>query len=336
VGTLRGAVTKAQPRNQALPAIWRGCFLVVILSQACHGNSFAIERFHDPSAIIQCKDEYWIFSTGAGVKSWRSKDRLHWEAGPRVLEKLPPWINDIVPGHKGYFWAPDPILSKGRYLLYYSVSGWGKNASAIGLATNSTLDPADPAYRWTDEGIVVQSTLRDSYNAIDPSLTFDAEGRLWMAFGSFWAGIQLVELDPVSGKRIKPDSPLYPLAFHKTIEAPCIIFHGGAYYLFVNWGFCCRGMNSTYEIRVGRSNRITGPYVDQKGEDLRVDGGSLFLGNEGTLIGPGHAGVFQEGKNEWLSYHFYDATDGGAATLGIRRLEWDAAGWPKAGERVMP
>ncbi|GEL96778.1 hypothetical protein [Cellulomonas terrae] len=33
-----------------------------------------------------------------------------------------------------------------------------------------------------------------SYNAIDPGGITDADGTPWMAFGSFWGGIQLVEL----------------------------------------------------------------------------------------------------------------------------------------------
>ena len=310
----------------------RALFLVVVCCwQVWAGDCFALQRFHDPSTIVRCKDEYWIFSTGTGVRSWHSKDRAQWEEGPRVLATLPAWINDIVPGHQGYFWAPDCIQVHGRYLLYYSVSGWGKNASAIGLASSPTLDPADPAYGWTDEGIVIQSSTGDNFNAIDPGLMTAPDGRLWLAFGSFWGGIKLVELDPASGHRLQPDSPVYPLAYHKEIEAPCLVAHGGAFYLFLDWGLCCRGLKSTYEIRVGRSDRVTGPYLDRNGVDMRADGGSLLFGNEGTRIGPGHAAVLREDGGEWLSYHFYDALNGGAGTLGIRRLTWDDAGWPMVG-----
>ncbi len=299
-------------------------------------TSLGAERFHDPSTVLHAKGEYWIFSTGPGVKSWHSKDLAAWEPGPRIIEKLPAWASDVAPGNKGYFWAPDCIQVKGRYLLYYSISAWGKNTSAIGLVSNRSLDPADADYKWVDEGMVIQSTVQDDFNAIDPGLLLDSQGRLWMTFGSFWSGIKLVELDPATGRRIKPDSRIYSLARHSEIEAPCLVAHQGLYYLFVNWGACCRGVKSTYEIRVGRSNRVTGPYLDRDGKDLLTDGGTLLMGTEGRRIGPGHASVLREGKDEWFGFHFYDGERGGAATLGIRRLGWDKTGWPTLGEYVNP
>jgi arabinan endo-1,5-alpha-L-arabinosidase len=87
---------------------------------------------------------------------------------------------------------------------------------------------------------------------------------LWLVFGSFWSGIKLIQLDPKTGKRLKEDTTIHSLAFHKDIEAAAIYQHDGYFYLFVNWGACCRGVNSTYEIRAGRSREITGPYLDKR------------------------------------------------------------------------
>ena len=285
-------------------------------------------RIHDPSTVVKCKKEYWVFGTGPGVISYRSKDLLHWERGPRVFEEPPAWRNEVVPGHNGFFWAPDVIHLKDRYLLYYSVSAFGVNTSAIGLATNTTLDPADPKYKWEDRGIVVQTGRGDNSNAIDPAVIRDAEGKLWMAYGSFWSGIKLIQLDPATGRRIAPDSPVHALATNRTIEASAIFRHGGRYFLFVNWGLCCRGKDSTYEIRVGRSAKITGPYLDREGRDLLRGGGTLFLGTDGPFIGPGHAGILSERGTDWLSCHFYDGGSNGAPTLALRRLRFDREGWP--------
>jgi arabinan endo-1,5-alpha-L-arabinosidase len=102
----------------------------------------------------------------------------------------------------------------------------------------------------------------------------------------------------------------------------------GYFYLFVNWGKCCRGVNSTYEIRMGRSRLITGPYLDKDGVDLMKKGGTLLLATDGAFIGPGHAGIFEEGGQFWFSCHFYDATERGRSTLAIRPLRWAADGWP--------
>jgi arabinan endo-1,5-alpha-L-arabinosidase len=285
-------------------------------------------RVHDPSTIVKCGGEYWLFATGPGVNSWRSKDLIRWERGPRVFATPPTWITNIVSDHRGYFWAPDAIYHQGQYWVYYSVSKFGVNTSAIAVASNPTLDPDDPKYLWTDHGIVVESRKGDNFNAIDPALTRTSDGGLWLSFGSFWSGIKLLQLDPATGKRVAANSPMHSLAHSQAIEAPFIYRHGTFYYLFVNWGICCRGTNSTYNIRVGRSRDIRGPYLDKDGKDLAQEGGSLFLDTDDAFIGPGHAGIFEEDGKYWFSCHFYDATQRGAPMLAIRPLGWDASGWP--------
>jgi arabinan endo-1,5-alpha-L-arabinosidase len=283
---------------------------------------------HDPSTLVKCKDEYWFFATGPGVSSWRSKDLSRWERGPRVFATPPIWTTNVTERHRGYFWAPDVIHLGQRYLVYYSVSQFGVNTSAIGLASNPTLDPEDPNYRWTDQGIVIETRRTNDFNAIDPQLIKTPDGGLWMALGSFWSGIKLVQLDPQTGKRLSPDSPIHGVASEKEIEAAAIHQHDGYFYLFVNWGKCCRGVNSTYEIRMGRSRAITGPYLDKDGVDLMKKGGTLLLATDGAFIGPGHAGIFEERGEFWFSCHFYDATQRGRSTLAIRPLRWAADGWP--------
>ena len=291
---------------------------------------------HDPSTIMRDGDEFWLFSTGRGVVSRRSTNLVNWSAGPPVFAQLPASVTNFLPAHRGWLWAPDLIRLNNRWLLYYSISEFGKNTSAIAVATNPTLDPEAPNFAWRDEGTVVTSSATNNFNAIDPALFLDNDGRLWMAFGSFWSGIKMIELDPDTGKRIAPDSPQYSLAWIKSIEAAALIKRNGHYFLFVNWGTCCRGTNSTYEIRVGRASKVTGPYRDRDDRDLRDGGGTLFMVTEGPRIGPGHASVLREGANEYVSFHFYDGTRGGTPTLGIRRLEWDADGWPEAGAWVYP
>jgi arabinan endo-1,5-alpha-L-arabinosidase len=290
----------------------------------------------DPSSIVKCKDEYWVFHTGRGIPTFRSKDLVKWERGPAVFQTAPEWIATNVPENRNMsYWAPDIIQVGDRYLLYYSVSSMGKMTSAIGLATNPTLDPNDPAYKWTDEGIVVQTREGqpgDAYNAIDPALFQDTDGSLWMVFGSYWTGIKLIQLDPKTGKRIAPDSPMTSLAYNESIEAAHISRHGDHYYLYVNWGSCCRGTNSTYNIRVGRSKTVTGPYMDKAGVDLLKSGGSVFLPNiNGPLIGPGHAGTLKTNGKTWFTSCFEGNLNmDGRATLAIMPLSWTADDWPEA------
>jgi len=287
----------------------------------------------DPSDVVKCNGEYWVFYTGRGVPSYHSKDLVHWESGPAVFKTAPEWIAGAVPENRHLsYWAPDVMKVDDRYLLYYSVSTIGKMTSAIGLATTPTLDPHNPAYHWTDHGVVVQTKEGDNYNAIDPSVFRDTDGSLWMTFGSYWSGIKLIQLDPKTGKRIAPDSKQYSLAYNESIEASYLCKHDDYYYLFVNWDACCRGTNSTYNIRIGRSNTITGPYLDKAGVDMLQRGGSVFLpAVNGPLFGPGHAGLLDADGKKWFTSDFEgDIRLNGKATLAIMPLQWNADGWPEA------
>jgi arabinan endo-1,5-alpha-L-arabinosidase len=284
---------------------------------------------HDPSTIVKDKGQYWVYVTGDGIRSRHSKDLVSWEAGPPVFTNPPAWTTTTVPGFRGHFWAPDVIRLRNTYYLYYSVSTWGSQTSAIGLATNTTLDPTDAAYHWVDAGIVIQSSPKNDFNTIDPSVMLDSSGKLWLAFGSYWSGIKLIGLDPATGHRLGTNAPV-PLAWKEAIEAACLAEHDGYYYLFVNWGRCCRGVESTYNIRVGRSRSTAGPFVDKDGVELLRGGGSLFLGTEARFIGPGHFGVLEKDGSLLFSHHFYDGNNHGARTLGIRPFGWGANGWPEA------
>jgi len=289
---------------------------------------------HDPSTILIEDGRYYMFGTGGGIISKSSSNRLFWQDGPSVFNTPPSWTFDAVPGFEGFFWAPDMMHFNGLYHLYYSVSTFGSQTSAIGLVTNPTLDPSAPHYQWTDQGPVIQSQPGLAYNAIDAGLIQDEDNRLWMTFGSFNDGIHLFELDPETGKRVSPNSRIHRLADNSSIESPYLYQHEDHYYLFVNWGSCCSGLDSTYNIRVGRSTSITGPYLDKNGNNMVNGGGSLFLGSEGDFIGPGHFAVLEDGPISWFGYHYYDGTRNGAPTFDMRALEWDENGWPDAGDRI--
>lgn len=285
-------------------------------------------RVHDPSTIIKDGGKYWVFCTGRGIGTRFSSDMATWEQGPDVFDASPAWTTQAVPNFQGDFWAPEIIRLKDTFFLYYAVSTFGSRVSAIGLATNPTLDPDRSDYKWTDVGMVIQSSRKVDFNAIDPALLHDEDGKLWLSFGSFAHGIMLMELDPGTGRRMAEDSPLHPLAYHNSIEAPYLYRREDDYYLFVNWGYCCRGVMSTYNIRVGRSKSVTGPYLDRDGKDMLHDGGTLLLDSAGARIGPGQTGIFTDRGKEWFSYHYYDATQQGKSMLGLQQLGWSADDWP--------
>jgi arabinan endo-1,5-alpha-L-arabinosidase len=303
---------------------------------------------HDPSIMKQGKTWY-VFSTGKAPTGGQfaircSEDLRLWRLCGQVFDKIPDWITRESPDTKE-LWAPDISYFNGVYRLYYAYSLFGKNTSGIALATNKTLDPASPDYKWVDQGLVLRSRTQDDFNAIDPNFAVDAKGGTWLAFGSFWSGIKLVNLDPQTGK--PSDSTFYSLAARKppvnpppekpdlppdwqAVEAPFIVRHGHYYYLFVSWDLCCRGTKSTYRIMVGRSSEITGPYVDEDGEIMRDGGGSPVLTGNARWFGPGGQSVLLgHGKDpDILVFHAYAETTGKPA-LQVSTLTWED-GWPYA------
>jgi len=291
-------------------------------------------RAHDPALVTGGNGRDWyVFSTGdaqiAGgtIQIRSSVDGRNWKFAGTVWDKIPDWLSTAVPGVKN-LWAPEVYQHGGTYYLYYAASTWGKNNSIIALATNTTLDPADPKYQWVDQGQVVRSTARSDFNAIDPGIVEDANGTPWMAFGSYWTGIQMIQLEWPTGKR-SADKTRHKIANRQewphAVEAPYVVPHDGKYYLFTSWGQCCDGVNSDYKIVVGRADSVTGPYVDRDGRALLEGGGTVLRQTSGSRVGPGGQSV----SEEILAYHYYDAKAKGAPKLALQRISWGEDGWPQ-------
>lgn len=286
---------------------------------------------HDPS-LARAGHTWYVFSTGdpavAGgtVQVRSSRDGLHWTYRGTVGTSIPSWVRDAVPGVSN-LWAPDVSYHGGRWYLYYAASTFGSNRSVIGLFTNVTLDPTDPRYHWTDEGLVTESTTSDDFNAIDPNLFVDADGSAWLAFGSFWSGVKLIRVSLTSGKPADPHPDHVDLVDRHfgpdAVEAAALVAHGGWHYLFVSFDSCCQGANSTYHVVVGRSRSTTGPYLDAHGTSMLAGGGSAVLDAEGDMRGPGGESV----AGDTFAFHYYDAAKGGDFHLGLADLTY-RDGWP--------
>ncbi|HCX20293.1 MAG: arabinan endo-1,5-alpha-L-arabinosidase [Flammeovirgaceae bacterium] len=318
--------------------------LMLILMMFLLGTSYAQETdigVHDP-VMIKEGDTYYLFCTGWGISVWSSKDMKSWKKEESIFGRKPPeWTQEVVPGFAGHMWAPDVSYYDGQYYLYYSVSAFAKNTSAIGLVTNKTLDPSSPDFGWVDQGKVVQSVpFRDFWNAIDPNLIVDEDGYPWLNFGSFWGGIKMVKLVPDRDKIAEPEEWLTLAKRNRSdtlldnnpgdgaIEAPFIFKKDSMYYLFVSWDYCCRGENSTYKVVVGRSSDVKGPYLDKEGNRMDLGGGSLVIEGDKNWAGIGHNSAYTFDGKDYLVVHAYDVTDGGHSKLKILNMNWDENGWP--------
>ncbi len=286
---------------------------------------------HDPALVPGPDGEPWfVYSTGNGteddgnIQIRSSPDGAAWERVGQVWTQKPAWLAEAVPGVDN-LWAPELYEHDGTWFLYYSASTFGSNRSVIALATNTSLDPSAPGYEWVDRGPVISSEGTD-FNAIDPGIVEDADGTPWMSFGSFHSGIRMVKLQWSDGLRADADEPLH-LASRgdatNAIEAPFILSKDGWYYLFVSKGFCCRALDSTYSIVVGRSESVAGPYVDANGVPLLKDGGTPVMESAGDRTGPGGQSV----SKGILAFHFYSAALDGDFRLGLVPLRWED-GWP--------
>lgn len=308
--------------------------LIAGLTTQCHAQNRRPMRVHDP-AIGKDGETYYLFSTGRGIGIRRSNDLVQWDRVGYVLDQLPDWATELIPKARGA-WAPDIAYFNNRYHLYYSVSTFGSRTSCIGLATSPTLDPDSPDYQWTDRGLVVQSNDQTIFNAIDPNVFIDQQKNAWLSFGSYFGGLQMVKLDSSTGK---PVTDPVTIAAHpsRVVEAPFVIEHQGYYYLFVSYDVCCRGVESTYKLKVGRSKSLLGPFVDHEGTPMTKGGGTLLLSSHDHIHGPGHNCIFEHEGREYVGHHFYDAQFRGLSRLQIRPLLWPQqespeTNWPVVGE----
>ncbi|MDX3312398.1 arabinan endo-1,5-alpha-L-arabinosidase [Streptomyces sp. ME08-AFT2] len=281
---------------------------------------------HDPTMIRTSGGRYLLYATGGGISYRTSTDRRTYSAGGDAFSGRPGWWSSYGTTEA---WAPDISYQGGQYLMYYAVSIFRTNRSAIGLAVSSTGLPGS----WSDRGIVYTSTASSDYNAIDPNLFVDDDGKWWLSFGSFWTGIKMIRIDPSTGKQLSSDTARRSLASRRTspnaVEAPFVVKRNGFYYLFASYDTCCAGVNSTYKVKVGRATSVTGPYRDRNGVAMTDDGGTPVLESHGRYIGPGGQSILHDTDGDLIVYHYYDGNNNGTPRLGVNLLNW-SSGWPVA------
>ncbi|GAA3990924.1 family 43 glycosylhydrolase [Mucilaginibacter dorajii] len=274
---------------------------------------------HDPSTIAECDGKYYTFGTfGGGLIS---DDGWTWNGGA------------VRPGGGA---APDVLKIGDRYLIVYGATGGGLAGGHNGKILtmwNKSLDPKSPDFKYSEPVEVASSDGIEDNDAIDPGLLLDpTDGRLWLSYGTYFGYIRLVELDPKTGKRVEGNKALN-IAID--CEATDLLYRDGWYYLLGTHGTCCDGPNSTYNIVVGRSRKVTGPYIDNIGRGMLKGGGKMVVAAGDRLIGPGHFGriVIADGVEKMSCHYEADLDQSGRSVLGIRPLLWKN-GWPVAGDNL--
>jgi arabinan endo-1,5-alpha-L-arabinosidase len=295
---------------------------------------------HDPS-IIRQGNTYYVFGSdwigqppGNSLLIRCSQDEVNWTACGSVFTQIPAWIERKVPGAAS-LWSPDISYFGGLYHVYYAGSTAGSQRSVIGLATNTTLDPGDPNYKWVDAGEVLESAPGDTFNAIDPNILIDAAGSIWLSYGSFWSGIQQTEVDAKTGMVVAGATRFAlatrPGVTNNPIEGASIVRHGNFYYLFVSVDYCCNANASddNYKEAVGRSTNPQGPFADMNGTAMMDGGGTVILEGQGTWNAPGGETAYVDATNgeSLMVFHALKMTDNGAPYLWEKHISWQND-WP--------
>jgi len=280
------------------------------------GNIF----IHDPSTIAECDGKYYTFGTGSG--GLISEDGYTWTGGGV---------------RTGGGVAPDVIKIGDRYLVSYS-AGFpgteGKTRGNIITMWTKTLDPESPDFGYSDPMLVAWAEADEDCWAIDPAFLMGPDGKLWCSYGTYFGTIRICELDPKTGNRMPGD-----VATDVAIdcEATAMMYRNGWYYLLATHGTCCDGVNSTYNIVVGRSRNPRGPYYDNVGRDMMEGGGRMVLSAGNRVTGPGHFGHFvvDEGVERMSCHYEADMDLSGRSVLAINALQW-RDDWPFVADQFKP
>ncbi len=292
-------------------------FALFGLALLAPGSLYALNGepgIHDPSTVTYDDGKYYVYGTGGS---------------PLVSDDGWTWHRGTVPSRTGA--APDVIHIGDKYFMYIA-RGYAQPKADVFMIWSKSLDPNSPDYKWNDGGVVASSDGVEDSNAIDPGVFLDhTTGRLWLVDGSYFGYIRLVELDPKTG--LDKDPKAKPINLAINCEASDMIYHDGWYYLLATHGSCCAGTSSGYNIRMGRSRKVTGPFLDAEGVDMIQGGGTQLIGSGDRKVGPGHFGLLDLGDGvQRFSMHWEaDLDRGGASVLDIRPLLWKD-GWPVAGE----
>jgi len=305
----------------------------------------AAAKYHNPvfepilaDPTVVKADDGWFYAYGT-QDNWgdgnpahlvavvRSKNLVNWTYMHDAFLTKPKWKE------KGGIWAPEVVKVNGQYFMYYAFSTWGDPNPGIGLAVAEK--PAGP---FTDMGKLFLSDEVSVPNAIDPFYIED-QGRKYL----FWGSFSDAPTQGTYGAMLSDDGKSVPDLTKKIkvaagdFEAVMIHKKDGFYYFFGSKENCCEGAVSRYQVRVGKSKNLFGPYLDKNGKDLKERGaGTVFVHRTEKIAGPGHNSrlITDDDGNDWVLYHAIDVNQPKVSTGANRRfLMLDKViwkdGWPE-------
>jgi len=290
--------------------------------------TFANAGVHDPS-VIRADGQFYVF--GSHLAAARTPDLMNWtkladgvnNSNPLFGNKVTTELAETLAwAQTDTLWAPDVVkLADGKFYMYYCACKGDSPRSALGIAV---ADKVDGPYvnkqlllksgQWglaSEDGTVYDGTRHP--NVVDPSVFFDATGRLWMVYGSYSGGIFIMELNATTGLPLPGQGYGKHLmgGNHARIEGAYILYSPTSkyYYLFVSFGGLGAGTDGGYNVRIARSLTPDGPYLDGAGTDM-----ATVKGAAGTVFDD--ASITPHGMKLMGAHQFANATGETGTALG--------------------
>ena len=274
----------------------------------------------DPTIIKSTDGMFYLYATEdiGNIPIMRSSDLINWTLyGTAFSNETRPTFEP-----NGGLWAPDINYINGQYVMYYSMAVWG-NEWTCGIGVAVADKPTGP---FIDKGKLFRSNEINVRNSIDPAFVED-NGKKYLVWGSF-RGIYGVELDN-DGLSLKTGSEIKQIA-GTAFEGVYIHKRDGYYYMFASIGGCCNGLNSTYQLVVGRSTSLFGPYFNKSGTNMMNNGYSLVISKNSSFVGNGHCSqiISDDAGQDWILYHGFRTDNPTGRVLLLDQIIWNDEGWP--------
>jgi len=291
-----------------------------VLPKNIYKNPVIDKSLPDPT-IIKAEDGYFYLYATEDTRNtpiYKTKNLIDWDfVGTAFTDNTRPTFEP-----NGGLWAPDINYINGQYVLYYSMSEWG-GVQTCGIGAAVSDSPAGP---FTDKGKLFISNEIGVTNSIDQFYIED-DGKKYMFWGSFH-DLYVVELSD-DGLSVKNGDEKIKVAGN-AFEGVYVHKRNGYYYLFGSIGTCCEGANSTYQLVVGRSQNLFGPYVDKSGNDMKNNGFDIVIGPNNRFVGNGHCSEIVQDNDgqDWILYHGVDVKNPNGRVLLLDQVKWTNDNWP--------
>jgi beta-xylosidase len=244
-------------------------------------------------------EPFWGFNNEAGIRVWKSRDRVTWEPLGTV------WRYGESPWHKPFLeakkplWAPEIHYLKGTFWLTYSIPGWDGTAKTSGSGLLRSVsgkaegpyvdmhpderlgDEIDASLFQDDDGKVYFVWHSGKVARMKPDMTGFAEPYHWLRAGSS-------DPDPAHHSSLCAGIFGKDSFDHVGYEGMFLAKARGRYYLI-----CSDQFEGRYSCAVATSRSLYGPYSPRY---------------EAIPHG-GHSALFRDTKGKWWSTYFGPPND---------------------------